>query len=178
MVTLDSIPIHNFMNQGSAPCPTMPQVFARYKEKWCSDIWYKPKLRTYCLIKDTYSVEPYVKYNLSRRQRSLCAQIRSGTLPLALETGRFNSIPEEERNCLFCELGEIENELHFLFYCPKYDGIREVFINKMCLIYDDFLELDDYEKTALCFSKGVFAVADFICQAWERRQNSLYNSEI
>ena len=50
-------------------------MFARYKEKWCSDIWYKPKLRTYCLIKDAYIVEPYVKYNLSRRQRSLCAQI-------------------------------------------------------------------------------------------------------
>ena len=151
-------------------------MFSSYKEKWSSDIWYKPKLRSYCLIKDSYMAEPYVKYNLSKRQRSLCAQIRSGTLPLALETGRFNATPEEERYCMFCELGEIENEVHFLFYCPKYTDIREVFVNKMSSICGDFIELDDYEKIEICFAKGAFIVADFICQAWETRQNTLYGS--
>ncbi len=68
------------------------------------DIWRKPKLRTYCVIKTSYSVESYVKYNLTKRQRSLCAQLRSGTLPIALEIGRLNATPEEDRNCLFCDI--------------------------------------------------------------------------
>ena len=108
-----------------------------------------------------------MKYHLNKRQRSLCAQIRSGTLPLALETGRFNATPEEERYCLFCELDEIENEVHFLFYCSKYDDIREILVNKMLVICGDFLDLNDYEKMELCFEKGTFVVADFMCQAWE-----------
>ena len=95
-----------------------------------------------------------MEYNLNKRQRSLCAQIRSGTLPLALETGRFNA-----------------NTFTFLFYCTKYDDIRE-----MSSICEDFLDLNDYEKMELCFDKGTFAVSDFICQAWERRQCTLYNS--
>ena len=61
-----------------------------------------------------------------------------------------------------------------MFYCPKYIDIREIFVNKMSSICVDFLELDDYEK--LCLAKGAFIVADFICQAWEMRQNSLYGS--
>ena len=153
-------------------------MFSRYKENWSRELWYKPKLRTYCLIKNTYNVEPYVEYNLNKRQRSLCAQIRSGTLPLALETGRFNATPEEQRYCLFCELGEIENEVHFLFYCPKYDDMREILVTKMSSICEDFLDLNDYEKMELCFDKGAFAVSDFICQAWEKRQCTLYNSEL
>ena len=79
---------------------------------------------------------------------------------------------------MFCELGQIENEIHFLFYCPKYVDIREVFVSKMSSICVEFLELDDYEKLEICFAKGTFVVADFICQAWERRQNNLYNSEL
>ncbi len=74
-----------------------------YREKWSVDIWHKPKLRTYCVIKNSYGVESYVKYNLTRRQRSLCAQLRSGTLQIALETGRFNATSEEDRVCLLCD---------------------------------------------------------------------------
>ena len=36
----------------------------------------------------------YAMLNLSKGQRSFCAQLRSGTLPLAIETGRFIGAPE------------------------------------------------------------------------------------
>lgn len=36
-----------------------------------------------------------VKYNLNKRQGSFSAQLRTGTLSLALETYRFNATPGE-----------------------------------------------------------------------------------
>lgn len=57
---------------------------------------------------------------------SVCAQLRSTPFPLTLETGRFNIVPEEERLCALCDLGEIESEVHFVFSCPLYDDLRHV----------------------------------------------------
>ena len=54
---------------------------------WAEEIWQKPKLRTYCLFKNDYKCEKYVLYNLPKSQRSLCAQLRCGILPLHIETG-------------------------------------------------------------------------------------------
>ena len=59
-----------------------------YQNKWSQDILHKPKLRTFVMIKSHYACEKYVCAPLSKRQRSLCAQLRSGILPLHLETGR------------------------------------------------------------------------------------------
>ena len=56
-----------------------------------------------------------------KSQRLLCAQLHSGTLTLALETGRFIGIPEEDRICLLCDLEEIENEIHF---CSLLSSLR------------------------------------------------------
>lgn len=39
---------------------------------------------------------------------------------------RFNAAPEEDTLCLLGELGEIENEVHFLFCCPVYEDVRDV----------------------------------------------------
>lgn len=68
----------------------------------------------------------YLKFN--RHQRSAIAKIRMGTLPLHIETGRYVSRPVEQRLCRNCELGAIENELHFIFHCPKYNDIRDIYI--------------------------------------------------
>ena len=149
-------------------------MFLEYKERWSVDIWYKPKLRTFCLIKENYSPEPYVTKHLSRDQRSLCAQLHSGTLPLAIETGRFIGTPEEDRLCSLCNLMEVESEIHFLFHCSLYDELRGIFFQKMSSICEDFFWLDDYTKLEICFRKGTFCLAEFLCKAWEIRQTNLF----
>ena len=58
-----------------------------YKVTWRVDICKKAKLRNYIQFKEDYITEPYVAFNLKRGQRSLCAQLRSGALPLAVEEG-------------------------------------------------------------------------------------------
>ena len=96
---------------------------SQFYYNWSNEILQKPKLRTFVTIKHSYGEEKYVRSLLSRQQRSLCAQLRFGILPLHLETGRYRGVPEEERVCVYCSM-DIENEFHFLFYCPLYHDLR------------------------------------------------------
>ena len=57
-------------------------MFAKDKMQWADNIWAKPKLRIFVMIKLECGTENDVVYNLSKRQRSLCAQVRSGVLLL------------------------------------------------------------------------------------------------
>ena len=89
------------------------------------------RLRVYNEL-DTPTATPasYVTARLSRKQRSLLAKLRSGTLPLALETGRYTQTPVNQRLCRSCNTNAIETELHFLFECDRYNDIRTRFLNR------------------------------------------------
>ena len=86
----------------------------KVKCNWAEEIWSKPKLRTYREIKSDYYAENYVLFNLPKKKRSLCAQIRGGILPLNIETGRYVGLDEEDRICQTCDLSVTENEYHFV----------------------------------------------------------------
>lgn len=58
-------------------------MFLWLRGKWSVDV-YIPKLQTYCLIKQRYSVECDMKENLSKPQSPL-------------ETVRFKAAPEKDR---------------------------------------------------------------------------------
>ena len=47
-----------------------------------------------------------------------------------LKTGRYDKISRCDRICPICGLN-IEDEIHFLFDCPKYSSIRDDFFNKI-----------------------------------------------
>lgn len=96
----------------------LKQFYLNYQQKWSEEILCKPKLRRYSLIKSIYHPEHSVTLKLSRAQRSVCARLRGGILALAVETGRFHSIPQENRKRHLCDVGEAENEMHFLFHRP------------------------------------------------------------
>lgn len=49
-------------------------------------------LLNYIQIKYDYYAQPHVKLNIQRNQRSLWAQIRTRTLPLATEESRYKDI--------------------------------------------------------------------------------------
>ncbi len=65
----------------------------------------------------------YVLTGMSRRERSLLAQFTFGILPLEIEVGRYHNKPVAERKCPFC--AEVEDEIHFLFNCEKYNEFRK-----------------------------------------------------
>ena len=120
------------------------------------------------LVRPGTSEDPagYVTANLTRRRRSLLAKLRSGTLSLAIETGRYTRTPVDERLCRSCDSNAIETEFRFLFECDRYNDLREQFINtgdtgirginppieQLSLIFDDISQtkrLATFIKSAL-----------------------------
>ena len=89
----------------------------KQKDKWLQAIQNEPKLRFYALFKEYFDAEKYVKINFDSSERSVLAQIRFGTLPLHIETGRFSNTKLEDRKCYFCDLDKVEDEYQFLFEC-------------------------------------------------------------
>ena len=65
-----------------------------YQVEWEQQCKNMPKLRTYNLFKEVYETEEYFKIYLSRKQRSIVAQLRTGILPLRIETGRNENIKD------------------------------------------------------------------------------------
>ncbi len=61
----------------------------RTNKTWRVTISFKPKLRTYARFKQSFRREEYINMFMSRRQRSLLAQFRAGTLPLHNVPGRW-----------------------------------------------------------------------------------------
>ena len=50
--------------------------------EWSNNVGFKPKLRYYTQFKQDVDVGKYVKFSMTRSQRSLLAQLRMGILPL------------------------------------------------------------------------------------------------
>ncbi len=62
---------------------------------------------------------------MSRHERYLLVQFRSGTMPLRIETGGWQDKPLEERLCLVCNRGIVEDGFHFWCECQTYNPLRE-----------------------------------------------------
>ena len=125
------------------------------------------RLRLYNEIHQHRPQEPsmYLDKLLTRPQRSALAKFRMGTLPIAVETGRYIGKPEPERLCKSCNCNVIESQLHFLFECTHHNELRlyhgltnlidtelDLYINKLKDIFNDADELkrlSDFIITAM-----------------------------
>ena len=101
----------------------------QFRQQLSADAAPMSRLRVYNQIEDFSQVELplYIKIS-DRYKRSLVAKLRSGTLPIAIETGRYVNKPAPERICRNCENNLVENEEHFIFQCPKYDELRRKYL--------------------------------------------------
>ena len=88
--------------------------------------------------------EPYLKCNITRMERRTMALFRCGSLPLAIETGRYSRPPTplDERYCSLCDLKSIENEKHFLLECPLYSDLRYNLFRECSTFIDNFENLN------------------------------------
>ena len=115
-------------------------------ESWIQTVNQKPKLRTYKLFKELLCTENYVENYMSKRKRSLLAQLRLGILPLHIETGRYTNKPLEERICTLCNSDEIEDEFHFLLKCDLYLEPRKNLLSTVNSLYPHFSNLTENEQ--------------------------------
>ena len=127
---------------------------------WDVHRYKSPKLRYYNLYKYEKYPEEYLYFNITKYQRSLFSQFRCGILPLEIEVGRYRDVPLENRLCQVCRTEVIEDEIHFLCQCNKYNNIRRNLYQQNADPY--FHDKGDLEKFVLLMSNLQKSVIRFI----------------
>ena len=97
--------------------------YTNFIEKFFADIndsASNPILRTYCLFKSDYRRESYLHHASNRNLLTAISRFRTSSHSLHIETGRHTVpiTPKENRICKFCQLNEIDDEIHMLLKCP------------------------------------------------------------
>ena len=89
-------------------------------------------------------------------------KFRLGNHQLLIETGRHTipKTPENLRICPFCQINEVEHELHFMLSCPFYNNLRSKFFDDIKKRYPNFNNLDNNSKIVFFFNN----VDPFICR--------------
>ncbi len=113
---------------------------------------------------------------MPRHERSLLVQFRSGTMPLRIETGRWQGKPVEERLCLVCNRGVVEDEFHFLCECQTYCALREDLFKSVNEFCPDFEDMEPREKFVYILKHENRKLAKFLIKACDRRRNLLYEN--
>ena len=103
------------------------------------------------------------------------AQFRLGVLPLKLETGRYRQQPVNERLCEQCDLGKVEDEVHFLCECTFYEQVRNNLFDWINQSDPDFTTLEIQEKFKYLVKKQWKDVSLYVLQAWRMRREKLYS---
>ena len=146
-------------------------LYGVMEREWQREILVKPKLRTYITFKNLFKEEEYLSKIVSRKARSLISQIRLGILPLEIEVGRFRGVSPEDRLCQNCNMGVVESEVHFICECPLYNDLRHAMNNKYIFPVNATMS----DKFELIMSTNCRFLGTYICQAWDRRTDNMYN---
>jgi hypothetical protein len=96
----------------------------------------KNKLRTYRTFKIKFEQEQYLKNIKSLELRRCLSKFRTSCHDLEIETGRYKKLKLEERVCCSCNNKSVEDEVHFLIHCPKYQQKRKIcyqFLSQKCM---------------------------------------------
>ena len=90
------------------------------------------KLRTYKLFKNSFSLQNYLEVLTDIKQRKVISAFRISAHNLKIERDRYLGKKVEERLCTSCN--EIEDEIHLLCDCVKYQSFRDEMYQ---VIFDD-----------------------------------------
>lgn len=71
---------------------------------------------------------------MTAKHRSALSKIRCGVAPIRVETGSVENLPvnENDRLCPFCNT--VEEEIHVLLDCNRYDNIRKFTLTCILLL--------------------------------------------
>ena len=151
-------------------------VKKNYSEFWKQKIESSPKLDFYKKIKKDFSSEFYLDMvqNFEGLSRKQYVKFRTSNHTLLVESKRYckPQIPREDRICEFCNLNEVEDEIHVLFNCTLYTSYRNVFFNKL----DSTFKTDNKENfiASIFRSKSepaLFYLINYINKCLEKRKS-------
>lgn len=104
------------------------------------------KLRTYRLFKHNHQQEHYVTLIKDPYIRSSVTKLRLSAHSLMIEKGRHLRIDVNQRICPKCTLGEIENEMHAVIYCPASQTERSAFFGTLEKQFPEWPSYTDTQK--------------------------------
>ncbi|XP_048743557.2 uncharacterized protein LOC125656974 [Ostrea edulis] len=142
-----------------------------YSNIWENEVFKVPKLRTYVSIKSTFGRENYVTLDMPKYFRSIMSQFRCGILPLRIETGRYYGEPAVERICLLCSLNCVEDEIHFLLYCPLYSKLRTTLFENTGF---DQMSMSDVEVLRMLITNYPRQLAKYLYSSFSLRQSIIF----
>ena len=123
-------------------------------------------------------MESYLHINNFENRRAI-SKLRASSHRLAIETGRWNKIPRDQRICKNCILNKIEDENHLLFECQMYETERKELYNtiKAKLNVDLSHSLNYEKRTQEIFNSEnlgtLNALGKFIKNALQKRENTI-----
>ena len=137
------------------------------------------KLRMYKTMKLEPSPPRYVLSLLDPGPRWVMASLRAGCLPLGIETGRYRTpkVPLEQRVCLVCNSGHVEDEFHFVIICCKLNEIRYKMFNDITLVDHAFMHLSLFDKFLYILSNESISqhhIARYLYKMFKLRSSLLY----
>jgi hypothetical protein len=158
-------------------------VYSRYTAWWQVEInntVKHPLLRVYRLFKSDYRMEPYlIDISDSKVRRSL-SRLRLSSHNLHVETGRHcrPKTPLEQRLCLICNDGNVEDEMHFIEVCSVYNDLRSDLLN--CITQGGFVPVQtthaNVNMVQILKENNVhiqFYLGKFLTKAFKRRTRIL-----
>ena len=139
-------------------------------------------------MKEKYTFEKYLDFIDNRQHKAALTKLRISAHRLHIETGRYKryyynlrrnvNTPREKRTCSVC-VNEIEDEYHFLFECKKNKELRKEFYQKITLIKENFITMNNSEKVQFLFGlseteKGTICqFSKFVCQSFKVRESHM-----
>ncbi len=110
------------------------KIFDLFAAKWRSEIPNFTSLYNYRLFKTENVLEKYLSIIKDERHRKAFTRLRLHSHDLAIETGRHcrPKISRSLRLCVYCNLNQMEDEIHFLISCPLYQNLR-VMLNQFIM---------------------------------------------
>lgn len=112
------------------------------------------KLRTFRLFKHNIKYEPYLNLKIKKNIMKKFTQLRLSAHKLQIETARYIKVSPDIRTeqklltriCKNCEMNKDETEIHFLLECPKYENIRQRYINEVTSECNNFISLNNEQR--------------------------------
>ena len=130
------------------------------------------KLRTYTLFKTTFELEPYLYLTKIIKHQMVLTRLRISCHYLEIERGRYHkpaSTPAHLRLCKDYE--SVEDELHFVCVCPKYDSLREHLVSIVCNNNRNFVFLSVNDKFLYLIQAldplVLTGLAKFVCMSFK-----------
>ena len=119
------------------------RIFDTYYQSWYANINNSSRLSMYSRYKHDFQFESYLDTIHDKQFRIALTKFRLSSHDLAIERGRFENIPRDERICRYCNLNMIENEYHFLLVCPLYGDLRRKYFKNYYCRWPTLNKFDD-----------------------------------